>query len=299
MAEYHTLLKKLEELVQPRIELIGDGSRHGGVDKSINVKFSKLRQENSLPARAEDYCRRLKIVRQQLGGYAMGDMDSLIAKQESLLPEVRPNVGKLHQPRSPKLSPPLPPLVRPQRRSNNPVNAAATPRIHWGNPPAAPAGIQNQPNAPNPQAAPALPIPGAWPAAPTQPQPTYAPSQQPGFPREPPALYINILSLSSKEKACRNSNRHQPLSIKCGGSSHEDTYSGFTHWLLAFPSRIGIVMWSPRSHLIIIQSAGYVPYVAGDMLHMEVYSMQEAGRFVNYLRQWYANGNARVAEVPV
>lgn len=58
-------------------------------------------------------------------------------------------------------------------------------------------------------------------------------------------------------------------------------------------------MWSPRSHLIIIQSAGYVPYVAGDMLHMEVYSMQEAGRFVNYLRQWYANGNARVAEVPV
>lgn len=78
-----------------RTTLISRGSNHRGIDKSIGVKLSKLHQENSLPAQAEEYCRRLKIVRQQLGGHALGDMDILIAKQESLLPQVRPNISKV------------------------------------------------------------------------------------------------------------------------------------------------------------------------------------------------------------
>lgn len=95
MAEYHSTLKELEELVQTRIRLISRGSSHWGVEKCINITLSTLHRENSMPARAEEYCRRLKIVRQQLGGYAMGDLDALIAKQESLVGGSRPNVSKV------------------------------------------------------------------------------------------------------------------------------------------------------------------------------------------------------------
>lgn len=95
MAEYHFLLKKLEELVETRTELITDGSKSTGVEKSINVKISKLLEGNSMPSRADEYYRRLKIVRQQLGGFAVGHMDALIGKQEGLLGHTKPNVGRV------------------------------------------------------------------------------------------------------------------------------------------------------------------------------------------------------------
>lgn len=80
---------------------------------------------------------------------------------------------------------------------------------------------------------------------------------------------------------------YQPLTIKIGGSNHESNYLGYTHWLLASPSRIGTIMHTTRSNLLVVQSVDYIQHVAGDKLHIEASSAQDAGRFVGYMRQWY------------
>lgn len=97
MADYHTTLQKLEELITMRLELIGRGSSHNGVDKGINFEISRLLQvqTDSVVSRAEEYCRRLKIIRNRLGGYATLELHQLINQQEYLLPHARPNVSKV------------------------------------------------------------------------------------------------------------------------------------------------------------------------------------------------------------
>ncbi|KAI4185845.1 MAG: hypothetical protein LQ346_005805, partial [Caloplaca aetnensis] len=94
MADYHSELEQLEFLVQARGRLIARGSMHWGVEKAINARLAKLHDANSLPSAAEDYCRRLKIMRQQLGGFAMWDMDALITVQEAQVGIAKPNTGK-------------------------------------------------------------------------------------------------------------------------------------------------------------------------------------------------------------
>ncbi|KAL8972150.1 MAG: hypothetical protein Q9197_002924 [Variospora fuerteventurae] len=181
MAEYHSLLEKLEELVETRTELITDGSEPIGVEKSINFKISKLLDGTSVPSSAEEYCRRLKIVRQQLGGFAVGHMDALIAKQEGLLGHTKPNVGR---PRSPKFSP-VPVIETPKTVKASGSTKTETP-FAWGNRLSysvqsfawpAPPGAQPGTTAPTrgawttstpphatqaPQVEPALHVPGAW-----------------------------------------------------------------------------------------------------------------------------------------
>ncbi|KAL8720079.1 MAG: hypothetical protein Q9225_003014 [Loekoesia sp. 1 TL-2023] len=298
MAEYHTSLQELEELVGSRIELIRRGSRHVGIDKGINYKITDLLREGSLPSRAEEYCRRLKIIRQQLVGYVMLDIDRLISQQKSLLPDTKPNTGK---PRSPKLSPPPsppPPLVRPQRRAKNPVNMGAAPHVTWRDQQPNPASISHLPNTAVPQAAPVPHVPGAWPSTTHhRSQPTHPAHQEPASLREPPAHYINVLSIDSKERRYRNQNRYRPTRIKVAGVHQVDNYFGVTHPLLTDPSKIGVFMWSPNSPLVIVQSNDYVPYTAGDVLHIRAYSSQDAQRFAQYTLQWYANTGTRIFQV--
>ncbi|KAL8826358.1 MAG: hypothetical protein Q9170_007433 [Blastenia crenularia] len=301
MAEYHEFLQELEELVQALIELVGRGSRNAaGIEKGINYKLAGLRHESSLPSKAEEYCRRLKIVRQQLGGYAMPDMDRLISQQEKLLPEARPNVSKICQPRSPKLSPPSPPVVRQQQRPRNTVHTTADPHAAWNFPQPTNVGPRNLTHAPASQAAPAPSIPGAWHVSNYQPLQPHSTTHhvEPVPPHDPPAHYMTVLSIHSRGFRYRNKNRYQSVRIKIGGvHNHADNYSGFTHWLLSGPGKIGAVLWSPSSPFVIVHSSDYVPKTAGDALHIRANGIGDAAAFVGYLRQWCAHGSMQIYQV--
>lgn len=78
------------------MDLAGRGRTTFGIDKGIGYQLTDLRRGPSLSVRAEDYCRRLKIVRNQLGGHAALELQQLISEQESSLPDARPNVGKVY-----------------------------------------------------------------------------------------------------------------------------------------------------------------------------------------------------------
>ncbi len=95
MTDYRFELEQLEFLVQARSRLIERGSEHWGTEKSINGRLARLHEANSLPSAAEDYCRRLKIMKQQLSGFAMWDMDALITTLEAQVGNAKPNTGKV------------------------------------------------------------------------------------------------------------------------------------------------------------------------------------------------------------
>ncbi|KAL8924186.1 MAG: hypothetical protein Q9208_004150 [Pyrenodesmia sp. 3 TL-2023] len=301
MAEYHSTLKKLEDMVQTRVRLIAKDSSHSGVDKHINARLSTLRAENSMPSRAEEYCRRLKIVKQQLGGYAMGDMDALIAKQEGLEGNAKPNMGR---PRSPKIAPP--PVVTLPKQPKPAVAANVVPPFAWGIPAPAPANSGVWPStaipAASPQHVPAPPVPGAWPASNLQ-QATLAavPAGGQATVQEPPALHISILRMRGTDKGkhfkYRNKRSHAPCAIKMGGAHYLEDYSGFTHPLLAKPNKIGTVQWSPNSTLMILNSHDYIPHARGNTVHIQAYSKEDVLSLINHLRVWYGNGITQVFEI--
>ncbi|KAI4284624.1 MAG: hypothetical protein L6R35_004855 [Caloplaca aegaea] len=316
MAEYHFLLKKLEELVETRTELITDGSKSTGVEKSINVKISKLLEGNSMPSRADEYYRRLKIVRQQLGGFAVGHMDALIGKQEGLLGHTKPNVGR---PRSPKFSP-APVIETPKTVKASGSTKTATP-FAWENPlsssaqpfawPATPA---SQPQATPPtvgawttstrlltipvsQVEPVLHVPGAWSTSNHGPAQRVVTSQsEPGILRQPPALFIAVLEMRSRKGKYRSDHGYDAMSLKIGGTPHADKYAGFTHWLLSDPKQVGAVMWSRESSLVIMQSRDLGH--DGDILHIQSDSKDDAANLARYMQQWYGVGDTQVVEVP-
>ncbi|KAL8751373.1 MAG: hypothetical protein Q9184_006090 [Pyrenodesmia sp. 2 TL-2023] len=319
MADYHSTLAELEGLVQTRVRLIARGSKHWGVEKAISATLSKLLDANSLPLRAEDYCRRLKIVSQQLGGYAMGDMDALISMQETFVGTAKPNTGR---PRSPKFSPP--PVIKATEKAKDAAAAKGPSPFAWNNPPSAltnaakatsPFAWNKPPTAPpNPwagsastvatiQSAPPTTIAGAWPASDLQQaQPAVAPVYgQATFP-EPPALHISILRMRGTDKGkhfkYRNKRSHAPCDIKIGGSHYVDDYSGFTHPLLAKPNKIGTIQWSQNSTLVILSSVDHVPHTHGNTVHIQAYSKEDAQSLVNHMRVWYANGVTQVIEIP-
>ncbi|KAL8644973.1 MAG: hypothetical protein Q9210_006976 [Variospora velana] len=316
MAEYHSLLKKLEELVETRTELFTDGSKPIGVEKSINVKISKLLGENSVPSRAEEYCRRLKIVRQQLGGFAVGNMDALIGKQEGLLGHTKANVGR---PRSPKFSP-VPVVETPKTVEVPGSTKTATPSA-WENPlsssvqpfawPAAP-GAQPGTTAPArgawttstrphatqaPQVEPALHVPGAWSTSNHAPaQPVVTSHSESSLLRQPPTLFIAVLEMRSRKGKYRSNHGYDAMSLKIGGTPHADKYAGFTHWLLSDPKQVGVLMWSRESSLVIMQSRDLGH--DGDILHIQTDSKDDAANLARYMQQWYRVGGTQVVEVP-
>ncbi|KAL9018093.1 MAG: hypothetical protein Q9185_004626 [Variospora sp. 1 TL-2023] len=316
MAEYHSLLKKLEELVETGTELITDGSKSAGVEKSINVKISKLLGENSVPSRAEEYCRRLKIVRQQLGGFAVGHMDALIAIQEGLLGHTKPNVGR---PRSPRFSP-VPVIETPETVKASGGTKTETP-FAWANPLSssvqsfawpAPPGAQPGTTEPTrgawttstsphatqaPQVEPVLHVPGAWATSNHGPAQRVVTSQsQPDILGQPPALFIAILEMRSRKGKYRSNDGYDAVSLKIGGTAHADKYAGFTHWLLSDPKQVGAVMWSRESCLVIMQSRDLGH--DGDILHIQSDSKNDAANLARYMQQWYGVGDTQVVEVP-
>ncbi|KAL8903039.1 MAG: hypothetical protein Q9207_004196 [Kuettlingeria erythrocarpa] len=298
MTDYHFELEQLEFLVQARSQLIARGSVHWGTEKSINFRLAQLHDANSLPSAAEDYCRRLKIIRQQLGGFAMWDMDDLITTQEAQVGIAKPNTGKR---RSPKFSPP--PVVKPSEKPKVAAGAKAPSPFAWNNAPSAPANARVSTAAPAPQPVPTPVVPGGWPATNHQPsQPIIAPAQGEATVAEPPALHISILRMRGIDKGkhfkYRNKLRHASCDIKIGGLHYVDDYSGFTHPLLAKPSKIGTVQWSQKNALVILKSSDYLPHVRGSTVHIQAYSKEDAQSLVNHLTAWYAKEGVRIVEIP-
>lgn len=95
MASYGATLRGLEMLLECRLRLINRGCNDIVVDNAINLMITNLLQESSFPANAEDYCRRLKIIRQQFTGLLISYINLLILRQEALLPKPKPNISKV------------------------------------------------------------------------------------------------------------------------------------------------------------------------------------------------------------
>ncbi|KAI4120937.1 MAG: hypothetical protein LQ338_006658 [Usnochroma carphineum] len=245
MAEYHTLLRELEELVETRVELVGRGSQYvSSINLRISLKIKEILREQSLPTRAEEYYRRLKIVRNQLAGHPTLKLDWLISQQESLLLNTKPNVSK------------------PTGMSNHDSARHASPRAHH---------------------------PTAYTTPATQHQPTLL--------HEPPALYMRVLRINARNKrGCQNKNPYIPIKVKVGGVHNADRYCGYTHWLLANPKDVGVVMWSRASALVVVQSYRD-GHVLEDTLHIQTNSEEDAVSFADYMRRWYASRSTHVYEV--
>ncbi len=160
--------------------------------------------------------------------------------------------------------------------------------------------------APQPVPAPVVPapvVPGGWPATNHQPpQPIVAPAQGQTAVAEPPTLHISVLRMCGTDKdknfKYRNKLRHAPCEIKIGGTHYANDYSGFTHPLLAKPSKIGTVQWSQKTTLVILKSSDYLPHVRGSTVHIQAYSREDAQSLVNHLRAWYVNGGVQIVEIP-
>ncbi|KAL8746722.1 MAG: hypothetical protein Q9184_007707, partial [Pyrenodesmia sp. 2 TL-2023] len=273
MADYHTTLQKLEELIAMRFELIGRGSNHNGIDKGINFKIARLlqMQADSVGSRAEEYCRRLKITRNQLGCHAMSNLDQLIGQQESSLPEARPNVGK---PRSP----PRPPLFRPKLRSAV-VDRGYTSGVFQDQSREPSAGSQNLQATRNFR----HDIPAI--------------NAEPCRILEPPVLNIFVRGIDYRKGSYRHKNGYKPMKVKIGGA-YGDDYSGITHLLLRDPEKIGAVLWNRDSPLVIAHSRDHIQHARGDTLHIEAYNQENSVAFVRYMRQLAPNGHVQIFEIP-
>ncbi|KAL8924189.1 MAG: hypothetical protein Q9208_004153 [Pyrenodesmia sp. 3 TL-2023] len=291
MAAYDSALHELEELARSRIDLAGRGRTTFGIDKGIGYQLADLRRGPSLSARADDYCRRLKIVRNQLGGHAALELQQLISEQESSLPGARPNVGK---PRSP----PPPPLIRPQWRSAQVVNDITTPGVSGNRTQQFPLAERDAPPLIRPRGRRTVQFQSLQASGnPRAAHDTPATNVDTRRVLEPPILNIFVRRLDYRKGSYRHRNGYKPMKVKIGGAN-SDEYSGITHPLLRNPEKIGSVLWNRDSSLIVAHSNDHIRHVRGDTLHIEAYNQENAVAFVRYMRQLAPNGHVQIFEIP-
>ena len=311
MADYHDALRKLEELAETRLELINSGDRYVGIEKAINVQIVHLHAKPSITSKAEQYARRLRQVKEQLGSYVAEDMDILIATQDSLVSNAAPpNTSKVRRVcrrwnalrlMDFKLRVPQLPFISrywSKDRAKSPPPTTAKPHVKWKDevpPLVATAQSQNvtcsyhktSPHRPTSSSAKKPVFSTTKEASSTTP---------PVTPVERPApLYVFVNSITTREKRYANKTTGQPFQIRVGGDKTNEN-SSFSHQVFSSPEKIGVVLWSRESNLIVVHSKNYIQYITGDVLHIEAMDDVEALRFAEHVRQRYGGGDVKVLE---
>ncbi|KAL8673253.1 MAG: hypothetical protein Q9168_002330 [Polycauliona sp. 1 TL-2023] len=294
MADYHDALRKLEELAETRLELINSGNRYVGIEKAINVQTVQLHAKPSITSKAEQYARRLRQVKEQLGSYIAEDMDILIATQDSLVSNAVPsNTSKLRVPQLPFIS-----RYWSKDRAKSTPPTTAKPHVKWKDevpPLVATAQSQNvtcsyhktSPHRPTSSSAKKPVFSTTKEASSTTPPVTPV--------KRPAPLYVFVNSITTREMKYANKTTGQPFQIRVGGDkTNED--SSFSHQVFSSPEKIGVVLWSRESNLIVVHSKNYIQYITGDVLHIEAMDDVEALRFAEHMQQRYGGGDVKVLE---
>ncbi|KAL8998800.1 MAG: hypothetical protein Q9169_002250 [Polycauliona sp. 2 TL-2023] len=303
MGDYHDALRKLEELAETRLELKNSGARYTGIEKMINIQIVQLHAKRSLTSKADQYTRRLKAIKEQLEPYIVEDMAILIATQESLVPDAAPsNISKVRRiwRNIDALG-----LTGPQVRTSqwmawtkSPRSTSATPHVRWKNEVPAVSSIdyrskvtspwhKTSPHKDTSSSAKKL-VSFKAPMAtrkPTLITPTIRPA--------PFFMFVN--SVTTREKKYLNKISGNPFQIRVGGNK-TDEHSDFSHHILSSPEKIGVVLWSRESNLIVVHSKNYIQYVTGDVLHIEALDDVEALRFAEHVRQQSFEWDVKVLE---
>ncbi|KAI4222631.1 MAG: hypothetical protein L6R40_008564, partial [Gallowayella cf. fulva] len=298
MADYDSSLKSLEDHVKIRNQLIKYGSRYVGIDKMINFCITDLLQQQSFGSKAGEYIGRLTTVNQQLGSFASAELHQLIQQQqlvhqqEQILIEAKQRADT-KKALSPKKA--SQPTTQQQTKPNKNVH------FEWDDfhPPTFLANLDEPYPFPEPA------VPTAQPPTSYQlnhstnaPQatPTALPNPPKTPPPTPPPLYISIYSITTGGKSFSNKLPTTPFTLKIGNSTN-DRYSGFTHWLLTDPQKIGVVMWSSESTLVLVQSFDYIQRTAGDTLHIHTQGKDDTRNLATYIAVFFASASTKVFEV--
>ncbi|KAL8720076.1 MAG: hypothetical protein Q9225_003011 [Loekoesia sp. 1 TL-2023] len=207
MATFHALFNTLEGDAGVRLQLIEEDQNHDGMDKGIRQVLSQLQDEDSTTARAEDYCRQLKVVKRKLVYFNPAGIDYLITVQESKLTgAAQPNVSKSRSPAIPN----LPKFHKPKPKQSE-ESPAAKPKVQLPTVTIPATTSANQRRAQYHASA-------INPASDhhRHPQCTHVMFHESPFLRKPPSHYTIILSVDSCKKGYRNENRYWRLRIRIG-----------------------------------------------------------------------------------
>lgn len=63
------------------------------------------------------------------------------------------------------------------------------------------------------------------------------------------------------------------------------------------PGKIGVILWSNESSLVVLNSEGYVRGAVEDEVHVQGYGKEDARMLVGYLRRLYSKGSTQVHEI--
>ncbi|KAL8853756.1 MAG: hypothetical protein Q9221_001399 [Calogaya cf. arnoldii] len=292
MGDYHDALRQLEELTETRHELMNRGAGYAGIEKAIKFQINQLHTRSSAPARATQYAPRLREVKEQLGSYVVEEMDVLIATQESLVP---------YAPSSKTSKLPIPnvslmPAYNSTERTKSPPRRTAKQHVKWEDEMGALLATAYAPPLTSRYLTTSLQQSASSPAEILGPSPTQVTTKTANLmtPTSRP-FFMFVSSISTQEKRYLNKIPGSPFQVRVGGDER-DEHPPFSHHLFSSPEKMGVILWSRESNLVVVHSKNYIQYVTGDVMHVGALDEVEAKRFADYVRQHSAQWEAKVLE---